>query len=308
MSHPVAPLFGAGPEVSLLSWTFGPAVVVPAVVATTLYLRGWTTLSRRMPERFSARRPIAFMAGLAGVIIALSSPLDPLGQQLLQAHMIQHLLLMVVAPPLLWIGAPMAPMLLGLPIPIRRRVAIGLASRPVRRLTRVLAGPAVSWAAFVIVFWAWHVPTLYDRALRSDFWHHVEHACFFATALLFWRLVVLPWPARLFWPRWAMIPYVVLAELQNSALGAIFTFSDRVIYPAYEIAPRMWDVSALEDQSIAGVIMWVPGSVPFLVAVLWLVITVMATPRLALAAPPCRDEQLAPREADRAHPAAPTHR
>ena len=149
-----------------------------------------------MPERFSAGRPIAFMAGLAGVILAVSSPLDALGQQLLQAHMIQHLLLMVAAPPLLWMGAPLAPILLGLPRPLRRRVVIGLASRPVRRLTHVLADPAVSWTAFVIVFWAWHVPALYDLGLRSDFWHHVQHACFFATALLFWRLVIQPWPAR----------------------------------------------------------------------------------------------------------------
>ena len=105
-----------------------------------------------------------------------------------------------------------------------------------------------------------------------------------------------------------MIPYLVLAELQNTALAAILTFSDRVIYPAYEVVPRLWDVSALEDQSIAGVIMWVPGSVPFLVAVLWLVITVIAAPRLASAPPPGRDEQLAPQKADREHPAAPTHR
>ena len=93
-----------------------------------------------------------------------------------------------------------------------------------------------------------------------------------------------------------MIPYLVLVELQNSALAAIFTFSDRVIYPAYEAVPRRWAVSALEDQSIAGVIMWVPGSVPFLVAVVWLVITVIAP----------RDEQLPPRGAPREHPAAST--
>ena len=278
MSHPVSLISGAGPEISLLSWTVEPAVIVPVVTAATLYVRGWTPLAHRMPERFGAGRLIAVMAGLATVILALSSPLDALGHHLLLAHMIQHLLLMAVAPPLLWMGAPVAPILLGLPRPIRRRVAIVLASNPLRRVTHVLADPRVSWVAFVIAFWAWHVPALYDRSLRSDSWHHVQHACFFATGLLFWRPVILPWPAGSSWPRWAMIPYLVLAELQNSTLAAILTFSDRVIYRAYEAVPRVWDISALADQSIAGVIMWVPGSLVFLLPVLWLIVTAIAAP------------------------------
>jgi cytochrome c oxidase assembly factor CtaG len=107
----------------------------------------------------------------------------------------------------------------------------------------------VGWVAFVIAFWAWHIPALYDRSLRSDSWHHVQHACFFATGLLFWWPVILPWPDGSSWPRWAMIPYLVLAELQNSILAAILTFSDRVIYRAYEAVHRLWDISALTDQS-----------------------------------------------------------
>jgi cytochrome c oxidase assembly factor CtaG len=263
------------------------------VAAATLYVRGWATLARRMPERFGAGRLIAMMAGLATVVVALSSPLDALGHQLLLAHMIQHLLLMAVAPPLLWMGAPVAPMLLGLPRPIRRTVAIGLASKPLRQLTHVLTDPRVSWIAFVIAFWAWHIPALYDRGLGSDSWHHVQHACFFATALLFWRPVILPWPARSPWPRWAMIPYLALAELQNSTLAAILTFADRVIYPAYETVPRRWDIAALEDQSIAGVIMWVPGSLAFLLPMLWLIVTAIAAS--------ASDRVGAPQTRERAH-------
>jgi cytochrome c oxidase assembly factor CtaG len=285
VSHPVSLISGA-PEMSLLSWTIEPAVVVPVVAAATLYVRGWATLTRRMPERFGAGGLIAVMAGLATVVVALSSPLDALGHQLLLAHMIQHLLMMAVAPPLLWLGAPVAPMLLGLPRPIRRTVAVALGSTPLRQLTHVLADPRVSWVAFVIVFWAWHIPALYDRGLGSDSWHHVQHACFFATALLFWRPVILPWPARSSWPRWAMIPYLALAELQNSTLAAILTFADRVIYPAYEIVPRRWDISALEDQSIAGVIMWVPGSLAFLLPMLWLIVTAIATSASDRVGPP----------------------
>jgi len=279
VSHPVAGV--TAPEVSLLSWAFEPAAVVPVAVAATLYLRGWTPASRRMPERFPAGRRVAGVAGLAAIVLALCSPLDALAHQLLLAHMIQHLLLMVVAPPLVWMGAPVAPMLLGLPRPLRRRVAAVLASPPVRRLTHALADPRVAWIAFVLALWAWHAPALYDRALRSDGWHHVQHACFLATGLLFWRPVILAWPARPAWPRWAMIPYVALAELQNSALAAILTFSGRVLYPSYETVPRGWSLSPVEDQAIAGVIMWVPGSLPFLLAVLWLVLTALRPPRPA---------------------------
>jgi cytochrome c oxidase assembly factor CtaG len=276
VSHPLA---AVAPTVGLTSWSFEPSVTVPALAAAALYWRGYTVLSLRMPERFDARRPVAFLAGLAMLVLALCSPLDPLGHFLLQAHMIQHLLLMLVVPPLLWLGAPVAPILLGMPRPVRRAVARGLGSPPVRRLTTVLGHPALGWVAFITAFWLWHLPALYDLALRSDAWHHVEHLCFLTTALLFWRPVILAWPARSPWPRWAMIPYLVLAELQNTALSAILTFSDRVIYPAYETAPRLWGVSALEDQSIAGAIMWVPGSLAFLLPLLWLVLTAIAGPK-----------------------------
>jgi cytochrome c oxidase assembly factor CtaG len=213
------------------------------------------------------------------LMLALCSPLDPLGHFLLQAHMIQHLLLMMVVPPLLWLGAPVAPILLGLPRPLRRAVARGLAARPVRQLTAVVGHPAFGLVAFSVAFWLWHLPVLYDLALGSDAWHPVEHVCFLATALLYWRPVILAWPARSPWPRWTMIPYLVLGEFQNTALSAILAFSDRVIYPAYEAAPRLWGVSALEDQSIAGAIMWVPGSMAFLLPVLWLVLTAVTGPK-----------------------------
>src|SRR6266853_442961 len=138
-------------------------------------------LARRMPYRFGPWRMVAYMAGLAVVLLAASSLLDELSHALLQAHMTQHLLLMLVAPPLLWMGAPVAPLLLGLPRPLRRVVARWLGTPALRRLARVLAHPVLGWTAFVIAFWAWHVPALYDLALCSDVWHHVEHAIFFST-------------------------------------------------------------------------------------------------------------------------------
>jgi cytochrome c oxidase assembly factor CtaG len=215
-------------------------------------------------------------------VLALASPLDALNARLLLAHMAQHLLLMVVAPPLLWMSKPVVPLLLALAPPVRRTVVGALVLPEVRLLSHVLTDPLVSWAAFVVAFWTWHLPALYELALRSDFWHHVEHACFFGTACLFWRPVILPWPARSAWPRWAMIPYLALADVQNSALAAFLTFSDRVIYPSYGALPPMWGLSPLEDQAIAGVIMWVPGSLAFLLPVVWLVATTLTAPRPVL--------------------------
>src|SRR5207244_3252443 len=190
--------------------------MVGALLATgAIYARGWRVLSRRMPLRFSESRLAAFLGGLGVIAFALASPLDALAGRRLSAHMTQHQLLMMLAPPLLWLGAPVAPMLLGLPRWIRRPIATALASRVGRATADVSAHPAFGWISFAVAFWAWHTPRLYELALRSHAWHHLEHACFFATAMLFWRPVILAWPARSPWPRWTMIPYLLLADLQN---------------------------------------------------------------------------------------------
>jgi len=249
------------------------------LVAGAIYARGWRALSRRTPLRVGEGRLAAFLGGLGVIAVAVASPLDALAGQRLSAHMTQHQLLMMLAPPLLWLGAPVAPMLLGLPRWIRRTVTAWLASRIVRTTAHVIAHPVFGWISFTVAFWAWHAPRLYELALRSHAWHHLEHACFFATAMLFWRSVILAWPARSPWPRWTMIPYLLLADLENTVLGAILTFFDRVIYPAYATVPRAGTISALEDQSMAGVIMWVPGSLIFLFAAVWLAVEALNGPR-----------------------------
>jgi len=162
------------------------APVLGAVLgAGVIYVAGWRALSRRTPQRFGPRRLAAFLGGLGTIVLAVGSPLDALAGRLLQAHMTQHMLLMMVAPPLLWWGAPVAPMLRGLPRRIRRGVAAGLAAPSLRRITSLIAHPAVGWTSFAVAFWVWHTPWFYELALRSDAWHHVEHACFFTTAMLF---------------------------------------------------------------------------------------------------------------------------
>src|SRR5207244_1633525 len=139
----------------------------------------------------------------------------------LAAHMVQHLLLMVVVAPMVWMGAPVIPLLVSLPRWLRVWVLRAVRDPRVRRLSRWLSHPGVGWIAFTLSFWIWHVPALYDLALESDLWHHVEHACFLGSALLFWRPVILAWPARMAWPRWTMIPYLGLAMFQSLPLAAI---------------------------------------------------------------------------------------
>ena len=248
------------------------------LAAAAVYTRGWWAMSWRMPARFGKGRLATFLGGLAVIAVALGSPLDTLAGGRLSAHMVQHQLLMMVAPPLLWLGAPIAPALRGLPRRIRRLVAGALASRPLRATARIIALPAFGWISFALAFWVWHTAPLYQLALRSHTWHHVEHACFVGTAMLFWRPVIQAWPDRARWPRWTMIPYLLLADVQNTILGAILTFSDSLVYPAYA-SVTVGSLSALDDQSLAGVIMWVPGSFVFLVAVVWLAMGLLSGSR-----------------------------
>jgi len=244
-------------------WPVEPSVGIPVVIAAAIYLRGWTRLRRRVPQHFDVRHAAVFLAGLVTMLLTLARPVDAMTHRWLSAHMVQHLLLMVVVAPMLWMGAPVAPMFVGLPRSVRTVVLAATNAPAGRRLTRWLLHPSVGWTAFALAFWVWHAPALYDLALDSDLWHHAEHTCFLVSALLFWRPVILAWPATMTWPRWTMVPYLGLAMFQSLPLAAILTFSDRVIYTRY---------SSVDDQALAGVIMWVPGSLPFLIPILRLVV------------------------------------
>lgn len=248
------------------SWRFEPGVLAALLASAILYTRGWLRLQSLAPRRFPVARLLCFLGGLLALGIALFSPLDAFANLLLSVHMVQHLLLTMVVPPLLLIGAPFLPLLLGLP---RRFVADGLgpflAWRPLKALGRFLINPLFTLFAFCLSNILWHVPAAYELALRSPAWHRVEHAFFLGTAILFWWHIVNPWPARNRWPRWTVIPYLLFADFQNTALAAFFSFYDRVIYPTYAAVPRVGDFTALNDQSAAGAIMWVPGSMAFLI-------------------------------------------
>jgi polyferredoxin len=128
-----------------------------------------------------------------------------------------------------------------------------------------LVWPATAWVLFIVSTWVWHVPPMYELALADPRWHYAQHVCFFGSGLLFWFPVVRPDPFRPAWPLWVLLPYLLLADVSNTVLSALLVFSDRVLYPHYETVPRLGPGSALDDQAAAGVLMWVPGSVAFLV-------------------------------------------
>ncbi len=247
------------------SWNLDPLLWFPLLLTGWVYLTGWRFMRNRMPERFTRRRLASFQLGLATLWLALASPLDTLGNLLLSVHMTQHILIMMVAPPLLLLGLPGMPLLMGLPRAVRRHwIGPFIAWPALRRIFHGLTHPVFALTAFTVATWAWHVPVLYELALQDPTWHKIEHVLFLGTALLFWWPVIEPWPSRSPWPRWAMIPYLLLADIQNTVFSAFFSFYETPIYETYRTAPRIVSMTALEDQSVAGAIMWVPGSIIFL--------------------------------------------
>jgi len=215
----------------LKSWEFDPWTLIFVLLTGIIYVSGWRKLRRQMPHRLGPSRLVSFLSGLAVIIIAIASPLDAFASMLLLAHMIQHLLLLMVAPPLILYGAPYPPILRGLPSRVLKHGAGPfLASPGLQKFGRWLTHPLVCWLTFTITSLTWQVPKFYELALGSPFWHEAEHLCFLGAALLFWWPVIQPWPSRAQWPRWAMIPYLFLADFQNTALAAFLIFCERVVY------------------------------------------------------------------------------
>ncbi len=247
-------------------WPFPPELAVALMATGVVYLRGFHRIRTTRPRQFPPWRMVCFLSGLGSLWLALASPLDTLNEQLLVLHMAQHMVLMLVAPPLLLLGSPTAPLLRGLPQ--RTRALLGpllFRRRLLRRMASQFLRPPVAWAAAVLVFVGWHMPPAYELALRDPLWHEVEHLSFLASSLLFWFPVIEPWPGPVRpWSRWWMLPYLVSADVVNTALAAWLTFSRKVAYPTYAATPRRFAITPLNDQAAAGALMWVVGSMFYL--------------------------------------------
>ncbi len=250
---------------ALASWRLDWGILVPLLITAVLYDRGWRILHREQPHRYPAARWWCFFGGLSALLIAILSPLDAFAALLLQVHMVQHLLLLMVAPPLLLLGQPVLPLVRAVPARFVR-AAFGpfLHSPALRKLAAFFVHPVVAWLLFNAMVVGWHLPRFYDLGLRDRGWHEFEHLCFLSTALLFWWPVIEVWPSRRQWPRALMIPYLLLADFVNTGLSAFLAFSGGVLFNTYQTGPRLWGISAADDQVTAGVIMWVPGSLAYL--------------------------------------------
>ncbi len=266
-----------------ISWQFDFWLSLLLLLSGLCYARGWLRLRRRGVAYFGPWHLASMLGGIFALYIAMQSPLEAFGSLLLQIHMLQHLLLMFIAPPLIWLSRPELPLLIGLPRVLRQAVVAPLIRDDgVRMLIRGLRHPVVAWLLFVMATWIWHLPALYTRALTSTFWHEAEHATFFLAALCFWHVVIAPYPHARRANRWVVLPFLFLAGLQGTALSALLTFSDRVLYAHYLTVPRIWQILPLDDQAIAGALMWACGSLVYLIALSLVAVEIWNTPQPAL--------------------------
>ena len=250
----------------LESWSAPIGVNLSLCLAALVYTNGWLHLRKKFPDLISAGRIAAFFAGIISLWIAVGSPLDAFDDVSLPVHMLQHLLLMAIAPPFILLGAPALPLLQGIPQSMARGV-VGPCLRwgLVKRLARFVSNPAVGWLAAALALIGWHVPAAFELALRSHSWHELEHISFFGTGLLFWWPVVQPWPSTARWPRWSIPLYLFCASLPCDALSGFLAFCDRVVYTSYLSAPQFLTTSPLQDQECAAALMWVSVTFIFLV-------------------------------------------
>lgn len=254
------------PETIWAAWNLDPVIMVSLLVSGWLYLRGARVLRERGGRSLTGWHTVAFIGGLGLLAIATLTPLDALSGALFSAHMGQHLLIFLVGPMLMAAGRPRLPMLWALPSGWRRRVGLAIA-----RVARTAAG---HWVTILMLFagvlWLWHVPAFYDGALATEAMHGVEHITFAVTAFLFWS-VILGAGGSAGEGHGVALLMVFATALHSSALGALLTFADRLLYESHAPYTEAWGLTPIEDQQLAGVLMWVPMGLWFTVVALALV-------------------------------------
>lgn len=245
------------------SWTFAPGVLLALALALALYVSRWRAgrRDRRGPAvgRAGFGRLIAFCAGLLVVLVALVSPVDSLADQILAMHMVQHMLLLDIAPILILLGLTRV-----LLRPLTRRV------QALERRAGFLAHPATAAVLYVGVMWAWHVPALYDVAAAHSGVHVLEHLSFSFVGGLYWWHILSPIPSRHRLTGLGPVAYMVGTKIGIGLLGIALTFAPNAIYPFYAGQPHYWGLSPHDDQSVAGLIMATEQSIVMGVVLAWL--------------------------------------
>ncbi|HEY8973546.1 MAG TPA: cytochrome c oxidase assembly protein [Burkholderiaceae bacterium] len=251
-------------------WSFEPWIVVLLAASMALYVLGTTRLWRRAGagHGLGAGTVAAWTAGWLALVGALVSPLDPLGESLFSAHMVQHEMLMVVAAPLLVLGRPLAAWTWALPAAWRPRVGAATKRPRWRRFWSHLTHPLTAWGLHALALWGWHLPWLFDAALAHPATHALQHASFLGTALLFWWTTLGGERRAL---RGAAIASLFTTMLHTGALGALMTLSPLLWYGRYAATSAVYGLDPLADQQLGGLIMWIPASVAYLAVGLALV-------------------------------------
>lgn len=263
-----------GPDDIWRAWHLDPLIIVALVAALWMYRRG----RRRGRDSAAARRQQRrFVVAIAMVGVALVSPVDALSGSLASAHMVQHILLVLVAAPLLAASAPGIALLRASPAIVRRSVANWYARFAVtRRISALLREPLVVWLLHVLTLWLWHAAFLYDAALTHDATHALEHAMFLVTGVMFWRVLIGRAADRVS-PGLGVLLVFGMA-MQSVFLAALLTFARTPWYSGYQRTTAPWGLQPLADQQLAGVIMWIPAGVVYLAIALTLVVTWVGAP------------------------------
>ncbi|RFB85852.1 hypothetical protein B5K11_29645 [Rhizobium leguminosarum bv. trifolii] len=252
---------------SSFPWTFDPWILAPLALSAILFACGSLRFRPRSPAGRHAftRRVSTFWSGWLVLAGALVSPLHWLGEHVFTVHMIEHELVMAVSAPLIVLARPSAMLLWGLPKIIRRKAAQVLAAKAVRRAWTFLSSGTVATLVHGMAIWAWHAPVLFDAAVESVPLHRLQHLCFFTTAILFWWSVI--WKTNRGLAGW----HLFLTMLHMSILGALIALSPNVLYGLQTQGSGKWGLSPLEDQQMAGLVMWVPAGIIYAGAALVLV-------------------------------------
>jgi putative membrane protein len=259
------------------AWPQEPLLLLGLSLTVCLYWLGWSRLSRvGSGQAVTTWRAAAFMAGSLAVGVALLSPIAAFSERLFFMHMIQHLLLLLIAPPLLLLGQPLVPILWGLPR--RARGIVGQALRPGRPLARIgdaLTTPVIAAAAFTVTVAIWHIPVFYDAAQGRTFTHDLEHLLFFGTALLYWWPIIHPSGGRRRLSFGLALPYLLPPFLESMLIGVMLTFASKPFYRTYAEMQMPWGFNPVTDQQLGGLIMWIPGGMFFLIPMIGLLIALL---------------------------------
>ena len=252
-------------------WSFEPLVVISLILTAGLFVSGLRKVWQHSGVGKGIRRweALAFAGGWLALFVALVSPVHAWGRVLFSAHMTQHEILMLVAAPLLVLGRPLIAFMWALPLAWSRRIGTVSKSASIQKSWRVLTIPIVAWLIHAVALWSWHVPTLFEAVLHSEWIHTAQHLSFLLSALLFWWALI---HGRQGWMGYgAAALYVFTTSLHSGLLGALLTFSRSVWYPSYVGLTDSWGLNPLEDQQLGGLIMWIPAGVLYAIAGLALV-------------------------------------